>query len=296
VVVDARMTGLTIRSELESAFDQAVDQLVSIGVGILSVVIVIALARLLIRIARRFFWKRIGSTAIAPDAATLVNNGISVLVYFAAVTLLLALWGASWATLLTAISISTLAVVLGLQDLLKSLLGGAFVILDQPYSVGDRIEIDAVEGEVAEVGLRTTIVRSNNGHHISIPNAVILTVPLQNYDRAVASETVVSMTSVHGEKNTIQLQIDSALSADPPIAAAVTISADTPVGVRDLVRKFGIPVRPSAAHSLDADLLRISLVLPGGANSRAAEQESIKRMGILFPDAQVTVRRGARRS
>jgi hypothetical protein len=294
---DDVMPTLTVRSEFESAVDQAVDQLIDIGVGILSIVVVIALARLFVRMVRRIVWKRLGAPSMDPDAATLINNAISLLVYFAAVTLLLALWGASWATLLTALSLSTLAVVLGLQDLLKSLLGGAFVILDQPYSVGDRIAMGEVEGEVTSVGLRTTTVRSAEGHRISIPNAAVLTSPLTNFDRDVTSDTVIILSGVAGNKEAATAQIEAALSADPAIPGAVKVSSTAPIAARTLLRKLsGRSQDARAGSQADAGPLHIVITLTGDGKDRISEHQTVKRMKDVFPGARITVRRGASRS
>jgi Mechanosensitive ion channel len=292
------LPNLTIRSEVKSALDQAVDQLISIGIALLSIFVVMALAKLSVRAARRLFWKRIASTSLGPDAATLINNAISIVVYFAAVTLLLALWGASWATLLTAISISTLAVVLGLQDLLKSMLGGAFVILDQPYSVGDRIAINDVEGEVIEVGMRTTIVRNDEGRRVFMPNALVLMSPLTNLDSEVASSTVVLLHGVNGTTEAITAEIEALLIAEPALAATVTVSDQLPRTLRPIVsRILGIagkeqPVKPGTAGPL---LVRIFLANDNDNDSRKSEGETIKRLKLQYPAAKVTVRHGSHR-
>ena len=287
---------LNFRTELESAVDQAVDQLISIGLGLLYAVIVVALARFSVRVFRRLFWKRVSSTAMDPAAATLINNGISLCVYFAAVTLLLALWGASWATLLTAISISTLAVVLGFQDLLKSMLGGAFVILDQPYSVGDRIAIADVEGEVIEVGLRTTIVRNDEGRKVSMPNALVLMAPLTNLDEEATSSTVVMLNGVNGTKEAIKAEIESVLAAAPAVVATVTVVEQMPRSFRPFVsRLLGISGKAQPVKPTDSGPLIVRIFLSNDDDARKSERAAVKRLKSHYPAAQATVRRGARR-
>jgi small-conductance mechanosensitive channel len=180
------------------------------------------------------FWKQIGPRQLEADATTLSDYGIRLLVYLVAVTLLLALWRDSWATLLTAISISTLAVVLGLQDLLKSLLGGMFVVLDQPYTVGDHILLDAADGEVMEVRLRTTIIRSSDGHQISVPNVVVLTTALHDFDRTLESDTVVRLSGIRGDRDQTRAQLDTILNQEPAIAAGIVVSGAAPPRARTL--------------------------------------------------------------
>lgn len=286
---------LSFGSRLDSAIEQAVDQIVSIGLAILSIVVILVVARFVVKMLRRFFWRRVKRTDIDPNATVLINNAISVLVYFAAVTLLLSLAGASWSTLLTAISISTLAVVLGLQDLLKSLLGGAFVILDQPFSVGDRISISGVDGEVIDVGLRTTTVRSDEGHRITIPNAAVLTSPLQNNDRSVTSETTIRVEGVRGVPETLHEEISTALEADPPITASVSVVPDQAMEFRDLLKKFGISGGSRTSAASEDSATRIIVSLPAEEAARKVERDVVKRLRTLFPKGKVTVRRGTTR-
>lgn len=286
---------LSISAKLESAFHQAVDQLVSIGIAFLYVLVVMAVARLTVRVTRRIFWKRLAPKGTSPEAATLINHAIGILVYFAAITLLLALWGASWATLLTAISISTLAIVLGFQDLLKSLLGGVFVILDQPYSLGDRISIAGIEGEVTDVGLRSTIVRSHEGHQISIPNSTVLTSPLQNIDRTVISETLIRLTRIQGDMESTRTRIESVLAVEPEVESTVTVEFDEPVTIREILKKSGIPIRTKARQEGRLKPLRVEIAMPVGDITHSTEREALDRISPLYPDANITVRRGARR-
>src|SRR5687768_2300418 len=55
---------------------------------------------------------------------------------------------------LAALGSAALAIGLGLQDLIKNLIGGLVVVEDRPYQVGDRIKIAEAYGEVVQIGLR----------------------------------------------------------------------------------------------------------------------------------------------
>ncbi|HET9661643.1 MAG TPA: mechanosensitive ion channel domain-containing protein [Thermomicrobiales bacterium] len=285
------MNMLTVTAKLHDAFEQAVDQLISIGIGILSIAVVLLLARIIIRFARHIFWRRFGSRQLKADAVTLIDNGISFLVYFAATTLLLALGGASWSTLLTAISISTLAAVLGLQDLLKSVLGGIFVVLDQPYSVGDRVLLNGAEGEVMTVQLRTTIVRASDGHQVSIPNTAVLTAPLHNFDRTMESETIVRVSGICGNREETQSRLEALLSRQPPIDAKVIVTTKSPQRARTLITRWrGAPPDRHTNESLEQSDLQITILLADISNSAGAESDAVARLHGEFPGAVVSVK------
>jgi MscS family membrane protein len=72
--------------------------------------------------------------------------------------------------LIASLSIGGLAVGLAAQDTLANLFGAVAVLMDKPFKVGDRIQLDAVDGTVEAIGFRSTRVRSLDGHLVTVPN------------------------------------------------------------------------------------------------------------------------------
>nr|WP_233739812.1 mechanosensitive ion channel domain-containing protein [Halovenus carboxidivorans] len=83
------------------------------------------------------------------------------------------------------------AVTFALQQPLFSLIGWLYIMIKQPYSVGDRVEIDDSKGDVVEVDFLVTtlweiggdLVSSNqpSGRVITLPNSVVLSSHVHNY-------------------------------------------------------------------------------------------------------------------
>jgi MscS family membrane protein len=71
---------------------------------------------------------------------------------------------------LASLSIGGLAVGLAAQDTLSNLFGAIAIFLDKPFKIGDRIQVDNVDGPVESIGLRSTRVRNLDGHLVTIPN------------------------------------------------------------------------------------------------------------------------------
>lgn len=74
---------------------------------------------------------------------------------------------------LASLSVGALAVGLAAQDTLANLFGAVAVYMDKPFRIGDRIKLENVDGVVESIGLRSTRVRSLDGHHITIPNKTV---------------------------------------------------------------------------------------------------------------------------
>lgn len=91
--------------------------------------------------------------------------------------------GASLTTLLTGAGVSGLALALAAQDSLKNILGSMMIMLDKPFKVGERIIAKGYDGIVEDIGLRSTKLRSQTGHQVSIPNEEMARVDIENIGR-----------------------------------------------------------------------------------------------------------------
>ena len=77
------------------------------------------------------------------------------------------------------------AVVLGFafREIGENLLAGLFLAFSRPFSVGDVIRSEEVEGEVREIELRYTHIRSDDGRDIFVPSSQLFNRPLTNFTR-----------------------------------------------------------------------------------------------------------------
>jgi MscS family membrane protein len=77
-------------------------------------------------------------------------------------------------SLVTGLGIGGIAVALAGREALSNLIGTIMIILDRPFKVGDYIDLsDGERGAVAEVGFRSTRIRTRDDILISIPNSVM---------------------------------------------------------------------------------------------------------------------------
>ena len=74
-------------------------------------------------------------------------------------------------SILAGLGIGGLAFALAAQDTLKNFFGSMVLLADKPFEIGDRINIDGHDGPVEEVGLRSTRIRTLDGHIVTIPNS-----------------------------------------------------------------------------------------------------------------------------
>jgi small-conductance mechanosensitive channel len=108
---------------------------------------------------------------------------------------ILAIWNISIGIPVAAIGVITAAVVVSIQDILKDLVAGLYILLERPFYIGNVISISTYVGRVEDVQLRATKLRLLSGEEVSIPNSLVF------------SGTVVN-TSYYGERRaTIKIDI-----------------------------------------------------------------------------------------
>lgn len=88
-------------------------------------------------------------------------------------TMLLTQFGISVTPLFASAGIIGVALGFGAQSLIKDMIAGLFVLLENQYAIGDRIRLGEVTGIVEDLSLRATILRDDQGVVHYIPNGAI---------------------------------------------------------------------------------------------------------------------------
>jgi small conductance mechanosensitive channel len=106
--------------------------------------------------------------------------------------MVLAQMGVNIAPIIASAGIVGIALGFGAQNLVKDLLSGIFMILEDQYGVGDAVDLGEASGTVEAVGLRVTRLRDVNGTVWYVRNGEILRVgnQSQNWARTVLDITV----------------------------------------------------------------------------------------------------------
>jgi MscS family membrane protein len=123
----------------------------------------------------------------------IIRNTVKVFVVVVAVLLTLQNLGLNITSLIASLSIGGLALSLAAQDTLANLFGAVAVLMDKPFRVGDRIQLDSIDGVVESIGLRSTRVRSADGHLVAIPNKTVGNATITNVARRPNIRTLMNI-------------------------------------------------------------------------------------------------------
>ena len=93
------------------------------------------------------------------------------------------LFGLNLNGLIAGLGITGLALALAARDSVANIFGAISIIIDQPFNVGDWILVEDIEGEVVQIGLRTTLSRSSADTLITVPNSNLVNSPVENFSQ-----------------------------------------------------------------------------------------------------------------
>lgn len=95
--------------------------------------------------------------------ARLVDSLITYAIVIIMAILILTVLGVDTATIIGSVSIVSIAIGMGTQDLVKDIVAGLFLVFEGTINVGDYVEIGGWRGRVTDMGIRTTEI--TNGHN-----------------------------------------------------------------------------------------------------------------------------------
>ncbi len=117
----------------------------------------------------------------------LLNKFAGAIVYVTAAVIALDLLGINVMPFIAGAGVAGVAIGFAAKDTLSNLIAGVLLIVDRPFEIGDRIEVwsaprgSATWGDVIDIGLRATKIRTTDNIVIVIPNNKIMTRDIINY-------------------------------------------------------------------------------------------------------------------
>jgi small-conductance mechanosensitive channel len=149
--------------------------------------------------------------------------------------------------LLAGMGIAGIAVSLAAKDSISNSIAGLFLMLDRPFLPGDRIELwnyppdQATWGDVEEVGLRSTTIKTTDNIHIIIPNSQLMTRDIINYTQG---------------SSVIRIRIPISVSYDSDLKTVKTVLISSIEGIEGILSTPPpqVVVRAFGESSIDMEL------------------------------------------
>ncbi len=150
----------------------------------------------LVDLAMGVWQKRVekaGEAMLDMQLFPVIRKSLKVFVIIVAVLVTSQNLGMNVTGLLASLSIGGLAVGLAAQDTLSNLFGAVALFADKPFRVGDRVQLDAIDGTVESIGMRSTRIRNLDGHLVTVPNRTMANASLTNVSRRPNIKTAMNI-------------------------------------------------------------------------------------------------------
>ncbi|MBS1804746.1 MAG: mechanosensitive ion channel family protein [Acidobacteria bacterium] len=144
----------------------------------------------MVRIAEQHAVGHVRISQVRTMAGVIRATGVTIIIAIVAMQFLAAI-GVNLAPLLASAGVAGVAIGLAAQNIVRDMLNGVMILLEDQFNVGDTIKIAGVSGVVESMTLRKTILRDgSDGTVYVIPNSQITTVANQSVDFSVATVNV----------------------------------------------------------------------------------------------------------
>jgi len=170
---------ITLTESLTNFYDQLIEQLPGIAIGILIIIIGLLLGSWIANFARN----RISRRTDDPLMSRFLGKAIKYI--FIAVAVMLALraagLGSIAAGILTAAGASAVVLGFAFKDIGENFIAGIILAFNRPFNVNDTVEIGENFGKVKALEFRYTKLKTFDGKDVYIPNSDVLTEPVTNF-------------------------------------------------------------------------------------------------------------------
>ena len=187
-----------------------------------------------------------------------------ILLVVSAILMLLGTFGIDITPLLASVGVAGLAISLGAQSLIKDLIGGVLIIVENQFAVGDSITVGAVSGEVERITLRITQIRALNGDLHTVPNGDlrVLANQTRGWSRAVVEVAVAYEEDLAHALDVLRASAE-AFAQDPAFGASLleppVILGPVSLSASAIVLRVMVKTEPGKQWEIGRELRRCVL-------------------------------------
>ena len=112
----------------------------------------------------------------ARTTGSVLNSILKAVIWIIAIGMILGEFGFNLGPVIASAGVIGVAIGLGAQTLVRDILSGIFMLIEDQYGVGDQIKVLEIEGVVEKVGLRITTIRDKDEVLWYVRNGEILVI------------------------------------------------------------------------------------------------------------------------
>ena len=186
--------------------------------AILTLLVCLVVVRLVMKLVTRLLGR---AQKLNERLQKIIRTAVKAVLYLLTAIITAGALGINTTSLTALMSVVTLGVTLAAEDILGNVAGGLVILSSHPFSIGDTIEVDGVEGVVREITLNHTKIEAYDGQTIMHPNKALSSSRVTNYTALGRRRIIHSVSaSYDAPTETVKAACLEAVAAVPGVLSA----------------------------------------------------------------------------
>jgi small-conductance mechanosensitive channel len=239
--------------------------------SLIAALVVFAVGLYLASIVRRLVRRGLERRTDNPQPITLLSQMSYWLVVIIVAAISLQMVGFNLTAFLAGLGVAGITIGFALQDVSKNFIAGILMLIQQPFEIGEFIEVGGYSGTVEAIDLRATQVRTTDGKLVLIPNGEVMISPITNFSQA--------------ETRRVAISTGVAYDSDPESVRQASLAAIS--GIQGLLSEPAPKVLFENFGSTTMDLTLYFWIDTSQTNVANAKDAGLNALKDAFDDAQI---------
>jgi len=201
--------------EIPDTLDQLLSKFIQFLPSLIAALVVFVIGAVLTILITRGVRRGLEQRKVKAPAAKVITRLTNITLWVLTLVLALQMVGFDLTAFLAGLGILGFTIGFALQDVSKNFIAGLLLLVQEPFAVGETIEVDKFIGTVTEIDFRATRMNTLDGRVVLIPNADVFTNAIINYTQA--------------EKRRIEIELGVGTESDLSQVRKVALNAITAV-------------------------------------------------------------------
>src|SRR6266581_1377334 len=198
---------------------------------------------------------------------------------------ILTIWNIQFGIPAAVISFITVGFTFVLQDLLKNIVAGIYILVEGPFHIGDVISTDVYSGRVEDVQLRATKLRIPSGEQVIVPNSMLFTGIVVNktiYDEKRATIVITMPLDKYDKEQTVGCILKTIKGV-----TGVMIKPEPTLSLSSVAGAFGSSTGTVSGYTGEIISFTLRFWIPEGGDALVSEAMLALREALPYADLSI---------
>ena len=197
--VESSGVGRSIMLNIEKIIDEIVSLCTRAGGKLLLALLIFIAGRFAIKYIMQMVRKLHAISLADKTVSSFLISGVNIVLNIIMILSIINVLGVPMASVITVLASAGMAIGLSLQGALSNIAGGIMLLIFRPFSVGEYIMANGVEGNVRAISLMYTTLLTNDNKKIMIPNGELMNKSITNFSCEEFRRVDLQFTTGKGE-------------------------------------------------------------------------------------------------